>query len=131
LTCVESLLYSASPDKDYGHLCGEEQLMNPAAEIESVARSYLEGERTLPELEEWLAPNLPILFHFPESDFVSRLAARMELGIAEMDAEGLGESHLKDAIGQLLHDRTAVMMITPAVPEPGTTNSLELSEVAA
>jgi hypothetical protein len=90
--------------------------MNPAAEIESVARSYLEGERTLSQLEEWLAPNLPILFELPEYAFASRLAARIELAMAEMDAEGLGEDHLRNAIRDLLPAESVIVVILSAVP---------------
>jgi len=82
--------------------------MNAEAEIESVARSYLAGERTLSDLEEWLAPNLPTLFQLDESAFASRLAARIEAAIAEMDAEGLGEDHVRDAICDVLPPLTVV-----------------------
>ncbi len=76
--------------------------MNPAIEIESVARSYLVGERTLSELEDWLAPNLQFLFQLDASAFASRLAARIEGAIADMDAENLGEDHVRDSIRELL-----------------------------
>ena len=76
--------------------------MNPAVEIENVARSYLGGKRTLLQMEEWLAPNLPILFKLGDSEFAARLAARIELAIAEMDAEDLGEDHVKAAIREIL-----------------------------
>jgi hypothetical protein len=82
--------------------------MNPAIEIESVARSYLEGERTLSDLEDWLAPNLGFLFQLDQSAFASRLAARIELAIADMDAEGLGEDHVRHAIRDLLPEESLV-----------------------
>jgi len=90
--------------------------VNPVHDIESVARSYLQGERTLSDLEEWLAPNLPILFQFPESAFVSRLAARIEAAIADMDVEGLGEDHLKDAIRELLPESPATVVTSLFIP---------------
>ena len=76
--------------------------MDPAVEIENVARSYLDGKRTLSELEEWLAPNLPLLFQLDQSAFASRLAARIEGALAEMEAEDLGEDHVKKAIREML-----------------------------
>ena len=98
--------------------------MNPAAEIESIARSYLEGERTLSELEEWLAPNLPVLFGFPEYAFVSRLAARIELAMAEMDAEGLDEDHVRESIRELLPRNPLVLISIPAMRNTAASSDL-------
>jgi hypothetical protein len=131
LTFVKRLSYPLSSDVDYSHLPDEEPVMNVIPEIESVARSYLEGELTLSELEEWLAPNLAILFQSSESDFVSRLAARIELAIAEMDTEGLGEDHVRDAIRDLLHpDSLVVVFATPVSNEPSSSNLVELERLA-
>ena len=90
--------------------------MNPIRQIEAMARSYVEGELTLSDLEEWLAPNLPLLFQLDESTLPSRLAACIELAIAEMDAEGLDERHVKKAIRELLPDEPLIAISLPAIP---------------
>jgi hypothetical protein len=124
LTCVEGLSYPPSRDVFYDHWSDKGWLMDPAAEIESIARSYLDGERTLSELEEWLAPNLPILFQFPEHASVSRLAARIELAIAEMDAEALDEDHVRDSIRELLPLDPLVLVLVPTILDTAASSNL-------
>jgi hypothetical protein len=109
--------------------------MNPAAEMESVARAYLDGGWNLSDLEEWLVPNLSILFALPESAFVSQLAASIMLAIAEIDAEGLSENHLRGSIRDLLPDKPVTVVVFPSSPDPlpdtvFTSNTVEVAEVA-
>ena len=75
--------------------------MTTSIDIYSKVTDYIERNITLRELESWLVFMLPIYLSNPDSD-AAVLASRIELGLAEINAEITTERLLRKQLKQFI-----------------------------
>jgi len=68
---------------------------------------YLTGELPLSELENWVVPGLPVLFHNPESPEAG-LAGCIELGLAEISDGAMTEDEFRVVLKKSLRENKEI-----------------------
>lgn len=72
-------------------------------ELHSIVEQYLEGSISLADMEDWLVPRLPILFHLPPMEpEATDLAADIEVGLAELSSGELSEGEFRNILRNLI-----------------------------
>ena len=73
------------------------------SELLSIIYQYVEGIKSLKQLEDWLVPRLPLLFHLPPSDpEATELAALIEGGLAELSRGDRSEEEFRALLRSLI-----------------------------
>ncbi len=76
------------------------------AELRKNLELYLARKLTLRQLEEWAVPHLPKLFANPDSS-VAKLAAALELGLAELSSKARTGKELRQSLKEALAEQIA------------------------
>ncbi|MDI7274918.1 MAG: hypothetical protein QME94_02960, partial [Anaerolineae bacterium] len=79
------------------------------------------------ELEDWLAPRLLRFFQSPSSPD-ARMAAKIELGLAELDDGTITEDELRERLRDALRQQSTVALFVPRPPETEASAASETSD---
>lgn len=96
------------------------------ARLLSAIYRYLDDAITLEQLEDWMLSQLPVLFQIPDS-VVARLAATIELGLAEIGDGMIDEEEFRDLLQAALVQEVTLSFFYPT--EMAITESTSSDEV--
>jgi len=92
----------------------------------SMVYEYLEHAISLEELEDWVIYHLPLLFQIPDSP-VARLAAAIELGLAEIGDGVVDEEEFRNVLEAAVRKEVTLSFFYPAdMPISESTSSNEV-----
>lgn len=96
------------------------------ARVLSAISQYLDHAITLQELEDWVIYHLPLLFQIPDSP-VARLAAAIELGLAEIGDGVVDEEEFRNVLEAAVRQEVTLSFFYPSdMPISESTSSNEV-----